>query len=107
MQQFYILGPSGSPQNLQFHIIDSSSVMLSWNPPPVYQQNGIITNYTVTLINYNTGHTFSINTTQLHIQFNSLHAFYNYKCTVAAVTVAIGPQISVVFQTPENGNYYQ
>ena len=78
--------------------------MLSWNPPPVYQQNGIIMNYTVTLINYNTGHTFSINTTQLHVQFNSLHAFYNYKCTVAAVTVATGPQISVVFQTPENGN---
>lgn len=100
----WCIGPSASPQNLQVNVVNSTFASVSWIPPSIDQQNGIITHYTVILYNDETGYTLSFNTTEVFLQLNNLHAFYNYECSVAAVTVSTGPTTSVLFETPENGN---
>uniref|UniRef100_A0A8D3ADP6 Receptor-type tyrosine-protein phosphatase S n=1 Tax=Scophthalmus maximus TaxID=52904 RepID=A0A8D3ADP6_SCOMX len=39
--------PSGPPQEVKCHSPSSTSVLVSWRPPPVELQNGIITQYTI------------------------------------------------------------
>ena len=78
---------------------------LQWSPPPAEHQNGIIQHYSLQLNEHETGDTSQYTTASLHYTFNSLHPHYTYTCTIAAVTVGLGPAQPVVFQMPQDGKY--
>ena len=71
--------------------VTSSSVDLSWSPPPTEHHNGIIRQYTVRVVVQDTGEIYSHSTAQLSITVGDLHPYYTYNFSIAAVTVAPGP----------------
>lgn len=73
------------------YAVDHTTIRLSWEPPPPYLQNGLITLYTVNITERETGSMFQLTTTYMHIQIPDLHPNYVYECRVSAVTIAEGP----------------
>ena len=47
---FYIIAPTQPPQNVSAIVLNSTSVLISWYPPPPNQQNGPIRSYTLVYI---------------------------------------------------------
>ena len=101
----HVVAPTSPPMNVSITIVTSTSVTLHWSPPPADQHNGIIQHYTLQLSEHNTGVMSQYTSTGLHYTFNGLHPHYTYTCTVAAVTVDVGPTQSTVFQMPQDGRY--
>ena len=85
------LVPSSPPDDLTGEALSSTSIVLSWQPPVPEMQNGIIRLYNVTVLETNTGNTFISIATYTNITISSLHPFYTYHCSVAAITIGIGP----------------
>jgi len=83
--------PNASPQNLSHTAVNSTSVDLSWSPPPTEHHNGIIRHYIVRVVVEDTGERFTLSTTYQQIAIGSLHPYYVYNFSVSAVTVAPGP----------------
>ena len=80
--------------------------MLTWSPPPVEDQNGIIRNYILNITELETGMAFHYASSSTSILVYSLHPFYRYVVTIAAVTVGQGPAtIAFTVQTWENGTF--
>ena len=42
---YYIIAPSAPPRNVDVQVINSTSIEVSWSPPPDNDQNGIIIGY--------------------------------------------------------------
>ena len=84
--------------------VSSESILIAWDAPPTDSQNGMIRNYTVNVTEIETGMEtvhFSLTT---EITLFSLHPFYTYEITIAAVTVAQGPLSSpITVQTDSDG----
>ena len=74
----------------------SDSISLTWDAPPYESQNGIISQYVIHIVEDDTSATtlYYSNTTNKTV--NGLHPYYIYKCSVAAVTVDIGPYTPVI-----------
>ena len=97
--------PDASPQNLNGTTINSTSLSLSWEPPPSEQRNGIITHYIVNMTETETGDELSLSTTDTTIIVSGLHPFYHYKCCVSAVTIGAGPYSPpITLQTLQSGS---
>ena len=83
---------------------NSTTLVLSWQPPAPENQNGIIVHYIVNITEMETGRSLSFtsaNTTILSVP--ALHPFYTYTCIVAAVTVGVGPYSAAVeVELPED-----
>jgi receptor-type tyrosine-protein phosphatase Q len=94
--------PSGVPQNVQYVMLNSSAVIVSWDPPPVNQHNGIISQYIVNLRNYETGTITTINATGTNVTLVNLQPFYQYEVGIFAVTIGAGPSSLVSFQMPQD-----
>uniref|UniRef100_A0A4W6EA77 Receptor-type tyrosine-protein phosphatase S n=1 Tax=Lates calcarifer TaxID=8187 RepID=A0A4W6EA77_LATCA len=87
--------PSGPPQEVKCHSPSSTSILVSWRPPPVELQNGIITQYT---IQYAATEGEDTTTHQISMSYNlspaslqemvitELQAETTYSVTVAAYT---------------------
>ena len=94
---FWIIGPSGPPQNITF-FVSSYSITLFWSPPIVSQQNGVITRYFITCISK-----FSIvnrNTSNTSLKITGLEPFTNYTCILnAATVVGDGPSTLIQIMT--------
>ena len=104
MLLYYSVAPTGAPSNFVVNITTQNSVSLSWNPPPIDQQNGLIRYYVITCstAGSSTVINWTSNTTELTIQ--NLQPYSQYSCTVAAFTIAIGPaSIQLNFTLPEAG----
>ena len=98
--------PSGSPEQFNASSITSNSFTLSWKPPSKFKSNGIIKYYNISVLEEETGSIVQagfVNDTFLLL--TDLHPFYNYKCTLSAVTIGEGPFISLSIQMLEDGNY--
>ena len=96
--------PRGPPLNVRGIVVNSSTVVLNWNPPDIGDQNGIVRYYVVNVIELQTANIFQFiaNTTSLYI--TSLHPSYMYELTVSAATIGTGPfSPALMFQTPEAG----
>lgn len=89
-------GPSAPPSNLTGQVIDSTTVRLTWNPPPVENHNGVIRKYIITATETNTGNVLSWESVATNFEVHSLHPFYTYEFTVAAFTIGQGPYTSVI-----------
>ena len=86
--------------------IDSTTLMISWMPPPLEHQNGIIREYQVNITERETGIAHHLTTAATTLTVSSLHPFYTYDCTLAAFTIAEGPySVEVNITMPEDGMF--
>ena len=96
--------PSSAPVNLSVDTVGPSSVLLSWLPPPPEDRNGIITHYEIYVQadpGSDSGLNFTISTNgpQTHKNIANLQSSTDYACSVAAVTVDVGPDTNKVYFT--------
>lgn len=91
------------PSNSSGVALNSTHIVLMWDPPPIDQIHGDIQEYRITVIETETGYTteYSANTTELII--GPLHPYYVYNCSVQAVTIEPGPPIIIIVRTEEGG----
>ena len=102
---FFSKVPTGPPQAVEVQPDNPTTLALSWQPPSLENQNGIIIHYRVNITEMETGRLLLFTAVNTSLSVSGLHPFYTYNCTVAAVTVGLGPySASVVVQTPEDGN---
>ena len=97
--------PSSPPTNLAVSVENSTAAHIFWSPPPHTDHNGVITVYTVTIVNKRTDMAFEYTTLDSTFIITILSPFTNYEFAVAAnTTVGMGPQSTFVpFITDEDG----
>ena len=86
----FCVAPSAPPQGFTGFNQSSTSISLSWFPPPAIDINGVIQYYTVEVHEMWTRRTSTLHTST-NITIRALHPYYIYQCRVAAYTVALGP----------------
>ena len=75
---YYIINytaPNGTPLNITVIVQSSSSILISWQPPQILQQNGIISSYNVEINSTDTSvkprkYRFPANTTNITVTGN-------------------------------------
>jgi len=103
---FQSVAPSAAPVSPSGQAIGTTTIMLTWSPPPAEDQNGIIRNYVINITELETGMAFHYTSSSTSILVYSLHPFYRYVVTIAAVTVGQGPAtIAFTVQTWEDGMF--
>ena len=87
------IAPSAAPQNpSSTHFAGSStSLNLTWYPPPIEDRNGIVLYYIIVMTELETGAQFEFSSNFTFIYLDSLHAYYSYTFQIAAVTISQGP----------------
>ena len=102
---FLSAAPSGPPQSIAVTFVSSTTVELSWQPPPLDQQNGLIQSYTVVVFEVDTNTTQQIHQdfVQNSIVLTGLHPYYTYMVSVAGYTVGLGPATSITTTTEQDG----
>ena len=87
--------------------MSSTGISLFWNPPPADAQNGIITRYMISITEVETNRSFSLFSPTTSVNVTSLHPYYTYNCTIAAVTmVGDGPYTtSITIITLQDGKF--
>lgn len=96
--------PTAAPVNPSAYAADSMTIVFSWSPLPPEQRNGIIRHYIITVTEVDTNYTFIAVAAGTEITLHSLHPYFAYRLTVAAMTIASGPPSSpIVVQTLEDG----
>ena len=103
--------PSSAPVSLQGGAVNSTTIQLQWEPPPLVDQNGVIHRYIVNISVAETGSSFQQTSETTAIYISNLHPFYTYTLSVAAVTIGQGPYgLVLTVQMPEDGmgscNFY-
>ena len=83
--------PTAPPSTPQLTNLTSQSFSLMWQPPPFEEINGDIRQYTLSIVELETGWKFKVTTNDTQITINSLHPFYNYLCRIRAETTQPGP----------------
>lgn len=98
--------PSGSVQNLSGIPLHSQALLLTWMPPPVNEQNGIIRSYEVYVTETETGILKNYTTSSTNITIADLHPFYTYSCVISAMTVSEGPASNpAIVTTPQDSKF--
>ena len=92
----FLTAPSSPPTNIAVANASSDSFLLSWDPPPVEDINGVIRYYMTRVTEVETGRTFIVTSNITLLELNGLHPFYMYTSAVAAQTVALGPYSSAI-----------
>ena len=86
--------------------MDSTTLLISWMPPPFEHQNGVIREYRVNITETETGTAYRLFTTATTLTVSSLHPFYTYDCIIAAFTIAEGPySVEANITMPEDGMF--
>ena len=102
------LAPSSSPNNVLSLVNGTTSATISWFPPGLNSQNGIIVYYILVLtdVGLNSSDVI-INTTLTSYTFNNLEEYNVYSCVIAAATrVGLGPYSEPIrFTTQEHGKF--
>ena len=102
--------PGGFSKNFTADVRSSRQILLMWQPPPREVQNGRIRLYTISVFEVQTNTNYSY----IHSQpsedsallVESLHPYYEYMCSVSAVTIGPGPYTSpLTVRTFEDGEY--
>ena len=103
---FCPIAPSSPPSEIVYGQVISTGFVLSWNAPPPESHNGVIRHYIISCTEDETGAVFqrlTANSTAERL-IDSLHPFYSYTCSVAAVTVEEGPfSFNMTVTTAQDG----
>ena len=92
--------PDGPPLNLSVYSDTSSSLIVTWRPPELQLQNGIITYHYITYTSARSGRQLTVNTTDLRAPLKGLEIFTDYNITVASGTaVGTGPFTTALVKT--------
>jgi hypothetical protein len=83
--------PTSAPIYQSGVALSSSSIYLSWDPPPQLERHGIIREYKINLTEQETGVLTTYRTSSESIEVSLLHPFYTYTWIVTAVTIGEGP----------------
>ena len=86
------------PVDLMFTINNSTSVTLTWQQPAML--NGIIRNYTITVLDSNMNSVQNITASNLTSVITQLTPNTSYVVNVSGVTVRAGDAASITFTTP-------
>ena len=98
------LAPESPPKDVVLSSVSSTSILVSWTPPPAELQNGVITQYRIYVTEVDTGNQLMYSTMTTSIAIQLLHPFYTYECVVSTYTVAEGPYSAVLnVTTPQDG----
>ena len=90
--------------NLQGNAVNSTAIQLQWEPPPLADQNGVIHSYLINISVAETGSSFQLTSETNALNISSLHPYYTYNITVAALTIAPGPYgVVLTIRMPEDG----
>ena len=85
-----------------------TTLTLTWDPPHIEEQNGIIREYLVNITEIETGETFLHSTQMTCITVTGLHPFYVYESIVTAVTIGPGPYSSnFTIQMPQTSKIHK
>ena len=96
--------PRAPPLNVSGSVVNSSTIVLNWNPPDVDDQNGIIRYYVVNVTELQTGNMFQFTANATSLTITSLHSAYTYEIAVSAATIGSGQfSPAVTLQTTEAG----
>ena len=79
--------PSSPPGRVTVIVINSTTLMVSFNPPPLRYHNGQLTGYVIRYNRVGSGVTKSVTTTTTTIFISGLDKFVNYSVTVASMNV--------------------
>lgn len=93
--------PSATVQELSGVNSSSTSLIISWEPPPLDDRNGVIRGYNISYgISAEDPSTYStMSTVNTRIELTGLAKFTQYSVTVIAFTTAPGPSASVEVMT--------
>ena len=84
--------------------MNSTTIQLHWEPPPLVDRNEMIRSYIVNISVAETGSSFQLTSETTTLNVSNLHPFYTYTLTVAAVTIGPGPYgLVLTVQMPEDG----
>lgn len=100
-----LLAPSGQPSNSSGVALNSTHILLTWDPPPPNETNGDIQGYRLTLYIIEEDSTFTITSNTTERIVGPLHPYYTYNISIQAVTVEPGPPIIIIVRTLEAGIY--
>ena len=107
---FFISEPSAAPTNVNGHSTSSTSILLTWDDVPAFDQNGIITSYNIAYYSLKENHSNSTTVDSLirQVTLTGLKEFVNYSITVFASTVVgNGPSSdSIVVSTDEDSKLF-
>ncbi len=97
--------PSGHPLSFQVVSKSSRSIFLSWAPPQLDLQNGILRHYVITIKSDSGRETRKISAPVNSSALTGLQPHTIYELSLAAVTISSGPSTPTVsVQTSEDGN---
>lgn len=104
------LEPSAPPQDISCTSPSSTSILVSWKPPPVEKQNGIITGYSIKYIGIDgedvkPHEILGISSDSTQYLLEQLEKWTEYRISVTAHTdVGPGPEsLAVLIRTDEDG----
>ena len=100
----FIAVPSSAPVRLQGNAVNSTTIQLQWDAPPLADHNGVIRSYLINITVVETGSFFQVTSESNSLNISDLHPYYTYNITVTAVTIGPGPYGAVLtIQLPEDG----
>ena len=104
--------PTTIPSNFLTYAVTSTVIKLSWDPPPLYFQNGVITSYTLTYRGIQRDTTLEtvnvsvVNGTYVLPILTGLEEYTDYLVEVSANTInGTGPPAASYQLTPQDGNF--
>ena len=99
MYEFRIKPTAATAPPTEFSVVNytSRSLTLSWKPPPSDQVQGLIREYSVSVLEVDSQESFEITALTTVAVIYNLHPFYSYACKVAAKTIALGPYTPQLF----------
>ena len=103
----YFVVPSAAPTDLRVTDKDSSSVSLSWKPPPADHHNGQLIGYTVEIEGVSQQPSKQSDSTSESAKIDGLKSDTEYVFHVSARTAAgSGPAATISGRTAEGGKGY-
>ena len=96
--------PSSAPVRIQGSAVNSTTIQLQWEPPPIADRNGVIRSYIVNISVAETRSVLQLTSETTVLNISNLHPYYTYTMTVAAVTIGPGPySVALTIRIPEDG----
>ena len=98
------LAPSSAPSAPVVHSYTSRSIALTWEPPQEEDLNGVLHQFVIHLLEYETGRTWNETSKDVEYMLEDLHPYYTYSVAIAAETISVGPFSSnTTIQLAEDG----